>query len=435
MIAFRKLVLSVFYATSFHFAYVVYINPNFEYAHYSYIPPTQNQLFITYFLTCVVVIFSRNTHHTSQALATLVYALAYVPIQLTLLFSVDRSYAEIVVPQIALAISMSVIFLGAAFGPLPQPRNKFDFAFLDGFLAILTTVIITIILIGSRDYIRITSFEDVYELRLDSSTSGSKNVLLGYLSSWVSYCFASYFFARAIVHRKYYLAILGVVVSIVLYATSGAKAAILLLPITIAVLFVWHNGAFFLSRLLAWFGTLNFGIALLPNDGLFIWLKSIVLVRMLGSSGWTASKYFEYFDENGYTLYTHIAPVKAVFGGYPYGELQLGQVIGLAYSGSTVANFNSGFWASDGFAAAGSIGILVVTLPVIVLLQLVNRLTAVFESRFTVAWMTGFAISLLNTPLSTSMLSNGGGVLLLVAFFATQIQLHSSIKLKKQTSL
>ena len=110
------------------------------------------------------------------------------------------------------------------------------------------------------------------------------------------------------------------------------------------------------------------------------------------------------------------------------GDLQLGQVIASAY-GSPGANFNAGFWASDGFAAFGIFGIFIVTIFITKLFHLINFLTISVPSQFTVTWMTGFFISLLNTPLATALLS-GGGILILISYWLIARFKYSSVTAK-----
>jgi hypothetical protein len=334
---------------------------------------------------------------------------------------VDRDYLAILPVQLALAFSMTVLFVVARKGPLPSTTLGYRFASLDRGLGILTIAAIALIVATNAGHMRLVSFEDVYDLRTDATT-GPSNALLDYLASWLSYCFISYFFARGLVDKKWDYVGLGIVGSFVLYMAAGAKASLLLLPMTVGVVALWKNGPGFLARTLLALVMLVFSVTiLLPDEGLGLWAKSILLVRVIGSSGWVAAKYFEYFDVNGYTFYTHIGPINAIFGGYPYGEYGLGQLIGIERAGSEAANFNASFWASDGMAALGTAGIFIVTLPVALLLYAINCLTAVFHSRFTVAWITGFVVAMLNVPLATAMLSGGGGITLLMAWYATRL--------------
>lgn len=420
----RKLVFAALFILAVHYAYVSYISPTFEYAHYTYLPPDLTQLAITYFLTWLVVFAHKDTAHPSQAAAGLIYALCYVPIQLSLLFTIEREYWHIFPAQFALATSMALIFVFARSGPLPKPGEATVFKSLDLYLGLITLAAIILIVIVNRDHMRLVSFADVYELRFESSAAPS-NPLIGYLTMWLSYCFISYFFARAIIYKKIIHLGLGLVGSLILYISTGAKASLLLLPMTIGVIALWKMGRGFLSRILLALITLILALVLLfPDSGIFLWIKSIILVRIIGSSGWVASKYFEYYDIHGYSYYTHIGPINAIFGGYPYGEFSLGQVIGIEYSGSAEANFNASFWASDGFASVGVWGILIITIPVMILLHLINRFTVGFQNRFTVAWNVGFFVAILNLPFTTALLSGGGIIILLLSWHTSRRGIH-----------
>lgn len=357
----------------------------------------------------------------------LIYTLCYVPIQLSLLFTVERDYWYIFTGQLALAFSMGLIFLFSRSGPVPKQAVVSGFKALDLSLGLLIIATIILVVIANREHMRLVSFADVYELRFESATTPS-NPLINYLTSWTSYCFISYFFARGIVHKKILHLSIGLVGSLVLYMATGAKASLLLLPMTICVLALWRKGPGFLARtLLVLISIVFILVIILPDDGVFVW-KSILLVRVIGSSGWVASKYFEYFAENVYTYYSHIGLINSLFGSYPYGEYLLGQLIGIEYSGSASANFNASFWASDGFAAAGIGGVLIITIPVVILLYLINYFSAQFNNRLIIAWYTGFFIAMLNVPLSTALLSGGGGIILLVTWYMSRSRMHLASK-------
>ncbi len=423
----RKLILAALYIWAVHYAYVSYISPTFEYASYTYLPPSFVKLATTYFLTWLVVFAHRDTVHPSQAAAGLIYTLCYVPIQLSLLFTVEREYWSILPAQLALAISMAMIFIFARSGPLPKPAETTEFKSLDLYLGLITLSSVILIAMVNRDHMRLVSFADVYELRFESAAIPS-NPLINYLTMWLSYCFISYFFARGIIYKKISHIGLGLVGSLILYVATGAKASLLLLPMTICVITIWKTGLGFLSRTL--FALIFFILVLvilLPDDGIFLWTKSIILVRIIGSSGWVASKYFEYFDLNGFTYYTHIGPVNAIFDSYPYGNYSLGQIIGIEYVGSMEANFNGSFWASDGFASAGVLGVLIITIPVIIHLYFINRFAVGLQNRFTVAWNTGFFMAMLNIPFTTALLSGGGLIIL-------SLMWHMSRRQRMQTS-
>jgi hypothetical protein len=114
----------------------------------------------------------------------------------------------------------------------------------------------------------------------------------------------------------------------------------------------------FLFRLLIIVLGITVVLIVLPyeEDGILRYLRALYYLRLLGTGGWSMSLYYDFFVTNGYTYYSHIGPIGALTGAYPYGSLGLGQVIGYNYFGSEETNFNANFWASDGFAAIGVVG-------------------------------------------------------------------------------
>lgn len=413
----KVIILGLLYIFIVHYAYVAYIHPTFEYAHYTYLEHSLAELIVTYHVILLPLITYRPSANVAQGVAALIYSLSYVPIQLSLLFTIDRDYSQVLIIQGMLAFSMSVIFLVSKTKSKTMGNKLLLFRRMDMFVIVITLAALVILFAANYAHMRFVSFGDVYELRFQA-VERNQGVLNAYLTSWLSYCFISYLFARGLIHKKSLFLAGGLFASVALYMSTGSKAAILLLPISIALLYIWGNGDRFLCRLL-FIMTLfiAFVIFAVPNDGIGMWLKSITLVRVLGTAGWIASKYLEYFTEHGFTYYSHIGPINALVDIYPYGNLLLGQEIGLAYSGSEQANFNGGFWASDGFAALGPIGVIVITPFVAGLLYLINSVMSNIDSRFSLVWMVGFLIALLNVPFSTALLSGGGVIILAQAWW------------------
>ena len=198
------------------------------------------------------------------------------------------------------------------------------------------------------------------------------------------------------------------------------------MPLMIYGLFLLiGSGKNFLLRLLSVMTVVVLLVtALTPDDGVLMWVKSILLVRVLGAGGWTISTYYDYFSNNGFTFYTHIGPINALTSAYPYGEYSLGQTIGLYYSGSSDVNYNANFWASDGFAAMGVLGIPVVTAVMVAVFYAINRIASGYSPRFVELWLSGFWLALLNVPLTTALLSGGGGLTLFL-LWATRVRLST----------
>lgn len=421
----RKLfaiLLALTYILSVHYAYIAYIHPTFEYANYIYLSFTTAALLSTYCLSWLPIIAYRPTCQPAQAAVALIYALSYIPIQLSLLFTVERDYEQLFGIQFMLTISMIFLFFAASRKNKCRKINPKSLKSLDRFFGLFAIISVALLVGTNIDHMRFVSFADVYELRFEAGAV-SQGFAEAYLVSWLSYCFVSYFYARGLIYKKWPYVFAGLIASLFLYMSTGAKSAILLLPITLGLSWLWGAGRDFLSRLLGAMILLIFTLILFfPDDGLGMWAKSIILLRALGSNGWVASRYLEYFTVEGFTYFSHVGPINALTGMYPYGDLSLGQVIGLAYSGSTEANFNASFWASDGFASFGPVGILVVTPVIGFILYVINRTMASLDPKFAVLWMSGFFIALLNVPITTALLSGGGLIILGTAWWLSNKQ-------------
>lgn len=407
----KLLLAALAYAAVYHYGYVAYINPIFEYAHYTYQAPSIGRLVVTYVLTVAPVIARPASRAPATFGVALVYALCYVPGEMTLLFTWERSAAELFAVQALLAASMALLLWGSRFGvrrgaPL---RTAHRLGPVVGALALASLVLLVA---THHQHMRLVSFADVYDLRFDTNEIET-GVVGAYLLSWLSYCLLPYYFTRGILLRRPIDIGFGAFGCLLIYASTGSKAAILMPAIVFGLHLLIGSGREFLLRLLL---LLAAAIALivqfLPDDGPLLWIKSILLVRMLGSSGWATSVYYDYFTTNGHTFYSHIGPVNALTQSYPYGELSLGQVIGVQYSGSEQANFNANFWASDAFAALGLAGVPVVTVVLIGVFWAINRVASGFSTRFVVLWLTGFWLAMLNVPLTTALLSGGGALTL-----------------------
>ena len=426
LLAARESLLAALYILMVHYAYEKYIFPSLEYAKYTYLPYSSTAIFTTYFLAWIAVLFHEDSGHPAQAAAALIYVFIYVPAQLIIVFTIPRLYSELFMPQIALTLSMAMLFRSAHHCKTPlKIRETGWFKRLDIIFGALTLVALGLLIIKNINFMRLVSFTDVYDLRAETSQL-SGNIFEAYMTSWLSYCFISYFYARAIKVRNWTFAAFGIISSFLIYMSTGSKSAILLFPITIVMYFLCSNGRKYLRNILVLLlVTIPVLVYAFPNEGICLWAKSIILARIVGNGGWVVAKYYEYFDSTAFTYYTHVGPIGKIFGGYPFGDLQLGQVIASAY-GSPGANFNAGFWASDGFAAFGIFGIFIVTIFITKLFHLINCLTISVPSQFTVTWMTGFFISLLNTPLATALLS-GGGILILISYWLIARFKYSSV--------
>ncbi|MCC7110399.1 MAG: hypothetical protein IT382_13995, partial [Deltaproteobacteria bacterium] len=184
---------------AFDVAYRFYINPAFEYAHYELFPSTWTQLLVTYLLAMLPVVGARISNAPGAVGAAIIYALAFVPGQVMALHMWQGDALELILVQVALALSMTVIFWAARRGyregvALPERAHVLASA--------LTVVAVLVIVVVFRDNMRFVSFEEVYELRAESNEVEAGS-LVSYLVMWLPYALLPHHIVRWIFLRKH----------------------------------------------------------------------------------------------------------------------------------------------------------------------------------------------------------------------------------------
>jgi hypothetical protein len=415
----KLMVLALLNACVYHFAYVDFLHPVFGYADYRYEPTSTGYLFWTYLVATLPILAARESNEPSAIGCALIYALSYVPIQLTLTFMWAEKTAELMVLQLLVAVSMTVLFRASAparaviAGVHDCAQVFFRPGRLTTAIHMLSALGLVLLLIEFHSIMKFVSFEDVYDLRSDAAGVQASS-LANYLVMWLTYCLGPFYIARALIMGSKLDWVAGLVIFMLVYSATGSKLA-LLTPIFMFAMKYIDNGrdeflVRFLTVVVVFVGLI---VLVIPEEGILRWVNSIFLLRVFGSNGWTAAVYYEYFSSHGYTLYNHIGPVNAFFASYPYGDRSLGQEIARFYLDAYTTNFNAGFWASDGFAALGMPGVLIVTAFLSLFMKGLDAVARPFPLRLINLWLLGFWMALMNVPLTVALLSCGG--LLVVA--------------------
>jgi hypothetical protein len=224
-----------------------------------------------------------------------------------------------------------------------------------------------------------------------------------------------YILAIAVKNKSWVLALVAITLSVSIYMGNGAKSA-LLMPIegVLVGLLVWRkrDSTYILATFLAVFIWLLYII----DSELLNLLKSLFLMRTLSTGGWTITTYYEFFSLKGLTYFSHVGPIGALIG-KSY-SIEPGQLIGLEYSLSEDANFNANFWATDGIASLGVIGVIIASILLALVLRAFFNITRGMDQRAVSILLAGLWLSLLNASLFTSMLSGGGFLIYILLFFS-----------------
>lgn len=412
--------LALCYIGVYHLLYVNYINPGFDYAHYSY-NHRAPILHIAAYILAVAPIFASTHKRTPGSYgAALLYVFCYAPGQLTITFMWSQSDASLLALQTTLAASMGFLFLAGRYkftfrNLEPQEQTSIELSKRTEALIFAMTVASTMaLLIGNWSHMRLVGFDEVYELRFQARDA-EINAVSSYLVLWITTCFIPYYAASGTLKRSIPRLLTAAALGFLTYTANGAKIALLMPYAIAAIVLVYSAKGSFLTRLLV-ITTLTLVALIFFSGPLSDIIKSLIVMRTLSIGGWAITTYYDYFVSNGLTFYSHIRPLEALLGIYQYGQNSLGQVIGLHYSGSTDANFNANFWASDGIAALGTAGIIPVTGVLGFIIVVINSATKYCNNRLLTVWLTGFWVALLNSPLTISIVSGGGLLILLLVW-------------------
>lgn len=271
-------------------------------------------------------------------------------------------------------------------------------------------------------HLQLVGFEDVYKLRNENSELLQTGIV-GYALANLAWAINPFLIAQGLIEKKKAVLAVGVVGQIVLYATLGHKGVLLSTVVVFGAYYAFLRrpviSAATISRVLV----VLCAIPIIPylagfaNDQSTIGaaltqLMALLYMRTLGMVAAATGVYIDFFQTHPYTYYSHVNIVSA-FVHYPYQE-SLGEAIGFDLTGDEL-DANASFYATDGYAALGPYGVVLIGPIMGLFLSFANALC---ERSFRLACVAfvPFVMIVANTSLFTSLLTGGGLMLLLLTY-------------------
>lgn len=263
--------------------------------------------------------------------------------------------------------------------------------------------------------LRFASFSEVYDQRFGADLIAGSGIA-GYFVGNLACAINPVIIALGLKRKSGALVVMGIASQVMMYSTSALKAIIVATMMIIAFhfLFADRSGAktkrFFLSLL----AVAAAGIFLQPfytgGNGVANQIMSLIYMRTLTTPGVLYGTYLDFFSRYPVTHLSHIHPINW-FVHYPYGDLQIGQVVGMYITPAVSIeslNVNANYLATDGIAAFGVAGILVVTAISAILFRTVTKLLERTDRQLVSTTLVAFLTYLSNVSLFTALLSYGG---------------------------
>lgn len=412
--------IALLYSIVFTYGYREFLYGGWQYAGFEIIEGRVEENYFRYFsilLAVVPMFFHNGIKQISSFISVFLYFILYVPIIITYYYNLDGSIFYVIFLQFLFAISMILLFIADRIRisnnmMLPSRINLFKV------MLVLTWLISMYVAFIYRDSLNFASYEDVYIQRELTSNIG-QDVFSAYLIAWLANVLVPFTATYGLFSKKYFYFYSSVVASLIIYMSSADKAILAFPFIILALFFIFRKinfkiiftavGSFLLVIMV---GTLVYGWSL---------FSALFWMRTIGNGGLLAVYYHKFFQDHPNTYYTHINVINKISDAYPYGDLIIGQVVGRHYWSSD-QNANANFWATDGIAALGDIGILVAGIFLFLTFLLFNKISQPFNKLFLICIFVPFTSSLLNQSLFSSLVTGGGFLTLLILSFKSTIQ-------------
>lgn len=423
-------VLSVFagnfYFISLYFSYRDYLYPVWSYLGFLYEPwAFDDFLWATVLTTVASLSLGLCARSRTFVVVVLLYIVVYVPTVVVSLSLPEPTNHDYYLVLVALCVGFFLVcFLSGK--EFPRWRASFSVSWLAVSRCLIFAWIFCVaVLYGSYGGILgFSGFDDIHSQRLLSRESVSP--VASYVQPFFINVVCAFFMAYGVLEKRWALFLLGVLGCVFVYMASAAKT-LLALPF-VYLFFGWLLSrkkvfAYFSIGLVFLVGALVLICLAFQNSSDLAFLISALLVhRTLAVPGLVVPEYYDLFVDKGFTWWSHVKGVSLFvsppefFARHPLWP-NLGRIMGDVVYENYDLNNNGNLWAGDGVAAAGSFGVLVVSIFMGYFLRYMNRYSSSWSRGFVCLALLPYSLAISNVGFFTSLLTFGGLVWMLFFMF------------------
>jgi hypothetical protein len=418
------LIVAWAYAFSLHFANVVYLNPAWEYYGFTYRAPDLSEIALMAFLvSAAAIVLPLQILRASSIVLLLLFAVVYVPtVIITLELNEDRveRYGfSLLMLGLAFVIACMVTRLPSKREPAAQlPGVIFSRIFLCSWW-----VCCAVLVYSYSSIMTMAGMDDVYQQR---AAGASTSLLMGYTQTYFSNVLSPALIALGLTQRKYWLVLIGVLGCVIMYMITAQRTVFLLPFVIVGLHYFFKSGVPILRSSALPLCFLSITVMLCAtyyaDNSVASFLSTYLVFRTLAIPGLTFSQYFDVFGTYGPTWWSHIRGIDLFITAPEYWVSHpswpgLGYILGDMVYGNVENNVNANLFSSDGLAAAGPVGVLVIGGVLAVWLVLLDRVTRGWDKSLAILVTLPLGLTLTNGQLSTMMFSFGGLFWLLIFHF------------------
>ena len=413
------------YCASFNFAYVKWVSPTWSYLGDTYKSPDPFLLILGYVLAAVVCALSPlKIRRPSQVIYWLMYFTIYISgLFVPLFLQLDNGFTLLLI-QLSLTGAMLLIAFSYRIPLINLRRYPLKEKLFWRIFSILFVTCNVALFIVYRHNLRFASFVDVYTVRFQARQILNGDRIIGYVTQFLANVMNPLLIAYGISVRRRRFAVLGIAGQIFVYTTAAMKS-VLSSPLLVIVFYYsikkdrggWAPKLGLLLAGLCFFVTTA---VIGAQQGILFDLASLTLSRTIAAPGVFIGEYNHFFENFSHTHLGHVNGINLLV---PYQHtlsmgVEMSTFYGFnKYSSNGPIEENANFFAADGIAGFGLPGILFMGMLCAALLWVLDSCARKYPLAFSISALTMVIISLTNTSLFTTFLSNGLMVWMLLFIF------------------
>lgn len=408
-----RLTCVVIYVFVYNFMYKNFVFQLFYYmGNLEYVEMNWVKMILWTIISILPVIWYRGLTNVSSFFNFFIYIFIYIPFVHAIFVSSNISWFTIISYTACLCLWM-ILFLHTG-----QRRLFFKDLEITPLLPLrvieVITISITVVFIALRGksmhFVNFfTQMNELYTLRAQNADSG----FVVYLQGWLSGAFYPFLLVCYLRQSKILKVVLILLGYLLLFMVDMQKLTFFLpFLLTILYIFLKIKSELICNRLHAYIiyclVLLSIVLFQMQDNELFFTIGSLLLLRTVCVVGWLTQFYVHFFSNHPYTYYSHINIINFITGQYPY-NISLGQAV--SYE---TQNANANFFLTDGIAACGLLGVVVIGFLFLLLLDFINAISFKYDKTDMFVVFLPALSYILNTSLFTVMLSNGLIILILL---------------------
>lgn len=411
-----KLMLACIYALAYDFMYENFVYKLFSYiGNMDYVEMGMENRVLWILLSILPFAAYKGLTKLSSFFSLFLYLFVYLPFIHAIFVAYNISQLQIYSYSLAMMVIMISLFkFGGEWTLLRDIVVKPQISLRTiEIITLVLTLLYVAIAHSSMHFVNIfTQSGDMYAYREQNSEVESLGGI-AYVQGWLFGAFYPFLLVCYLRMKRRKMALLPLIGYFLLFAVDMQKMTFLM---PFALIFMYYVISlneekicnYLHSFMMVCILLLSLLLYIYQDDEIVFAIAAIVLLRTVCVAGWLTQFYIHFFNENPYTYYSHINIVNYITESYPYTE-PLGKVV--AYGSQ---NANANFFLTDGVAACGLAGIVIIGLVFAVILMFINSISARYKkSDMFIMFMPTIAY-FLNVSLFTTMLSNGLLILIIL---------------------